>query len=228
MPTFTSRTAGSAASARDIVGGLNGSRPGSADAPLLDADALDWLTFPYTGQTTGIVLVLIFVGLPFVVRTVQPVLQEWDPEYETAARSLGAGPLHDFPSRDLSRNCCRPGSRASPSPSRAPSANMARSSSSPRNIPGKSQIAPLQIVTKLDDFQYARPRLRSAWFCSRFRSRSSSPSMVSKPSRAATNARPDTVRGSKPMAGVPATKIPLNAISRIGPRRKTASSAGAS
>jgi sulfate transport system permease protein len=37
----------------------------------------------------GIVLVLIFVGLPFVVRTVQPVLENLDPEYEEAGASLG-------------------------------------------------------------------------------------------------------------------------------------------
>jgi sulfate/thiosulfate transport system permease protein len=39
---------------------------------------------------TAIVLALMFVTLPFVVRTVQPVLQELDAEMEEAARSLGA------------------------------------------------------------------------------------------------------------------------------------------
>ena len=39
---------------------------------------------------TAIVLAMMFVTLPFVVRTVQPVLQELDPEVEEAARSLGA------------------------------------------------------------------------------------------------------------------------------------------
>jgi sulfate transport system permease protein len=38
----------------------------------------------------GIVVALIFVGLPFVVRTVQPVIQELDKELEEAASSLGA------------------------------------------------------------------------------------------------------------------------------------------
>jgi len=38
----------------------------------------------------GIVLVLVFVGLPFVVRTVQPVLEDLDPEAEEASASLGA------------------------------------------------------------------------------------------------------------------------------------------
>jgi sulfate/thiosulfate transport system permease protein len=44
-----------------------------------------------TGTRAAIVLALLFVTLPFVVRTVQPVLHELDPEVEEAARSLGAG-----------------------------------------------------------------------------------------------------------------------------------------
>lgn len=39
---------------------------------------------------SGIVIALTFIGLPFVVRTVQPVLREIDPEVEEAAASLGA------------------------------------------------------------------------------------------------------------------------------------------
>ena len=39
----------------------------------------------------GVVVALTFIGLPFVVRTVQPVLQELDPEFEEAAATLGAG-----------------------------------------------------------------------------------------------------------------------------------------
>jgi sulfate transport system permease protein len=38
----------------------------------------------------GITLALIFIGLPFVVRTVQPVLEELEPEVEEAAAVLGA------------------------------------------------------------------------------------------------------------------------------------------
>jgi sulfate/thiosulfate transport system permease protein len=45
---------------------------------------------------TAIVLALMFVTLPFVVRTVQPVLQELDAEMEEAARSLGACDLTTF------------------------------------------------------------------------------------------------------------------------------------
>lgn len=39
---------------------------------------------------TGIVIALIFIGLPFVVRTVQPVLEEFEAELEEAATTLGA------------------------------------------------------------------------------------------------------------------------------------------
>lgn len=45
---------------------------------------------------TAIVLALMFVTLPFVVRTVQPVLLELDPELEEAAHSLGASQLTTF------------------------------------------------------------------------------------------------------------------------------------
>ncbi len=39
----------------------------------------------------GVLMALTFIGLPFVVRTVQPVLQDMEPEIEEAAVSLGAG-----------------------------------------------------------------------------------------------------------------------------------------
>ena len=46
--------------------------------------------------TAGLLLALLFVTLPFVVRTVQPVLHELDREMEEAAASLGAGRLQVF------------------------------------------------------------------------------------------------------------------------------------
>jgi sulfate transport system permease protein len=49
-----------------------------------------------TYTRTAIVLAMMFVTLPFVVRTVQPVLEELDVEVEEAARSLGAGPWTTF------------------------------------------------------------------------------------------------------------------------------------
>jgi len=45
---------------------------------------------------TAIVLAMMFVTLPFVVRTVQPVLEELDPEVEQAAHSLGASQVTTF------------------------------------------------------------------------------------------------------------------------------------
>lgn len=47
-------------------------------------------------QRAGVALALLFVTLPFVVRTVQPVLLELDREMEEAAASLGAGRLATF------------------------------------------------------------------------------------------------------------------------------------
>jgi len=49
-----------------------------------------------TYTRTAIVLAMMFVTLPFVVRTVQPVLEELDAEVEEAARSLGASSLTTF------------------------------------------------------------------------------------------------------------------------------------
>ncbi len=46
--------------------------------------------------TSALVLALLFVTLPFVVRTVQPVLLELDRDMEEAAQSLGATPLQTF------------------------------------------------------------------------------------------------------------------------------------
>lgn len=44
----------------------------------------------------GIVIALTFIGLPFVVRSVQPVLQELDQQYEEAAATLGASSVQIF------------------------------------------------------------------------------------------------------------------------------------
>ncbi len=44
----------------------------------------------------GIIVALVFVGIPFVVRTVQPVLENLEPKYEEAAHTLGGGKLITF------------------------------------------------------------------------------------------------------------------------------------
>lgn len=97
-------------------------------------------------------LVLVFGGIPFVVRTVQPVLLEWDREVETAARSLGASRQTIF------RRIIFP--ELFPSWLSGFATAFARAIGEygavifiASNIPGVSQIAPLQIVVRLDDFQ---------------------------------------------------------------------------
>ena len=55
-----------------------------------------WFGWQTAYSRTGIVLAMAFVSLPFVIRTVEPVLRELDPEIEDAARSLGAGPIRIF------------------------------------------------------------------------------------------------------------------------------------
>lgn len=51
----------------------------------------DWFGVKVGFTPAGVVMALIFVGLPFVVRTVQPVLEEIDRETEEVAATLGAG-----------------------------------------------------------------------------------------------------------------------------------------
>lgn len=51
---------------------------------------------PSTNSRLGVALALTFIGLPFVVRTLQPALEDLDPEVEEAAASLGAGRLKTF------------------------------------------------------------------------------------------------------------------------------------
>lgn len=137
---------------RHVAGSINGVAGLAGFGEVMSTDALSWLSFPYSNTNTGIVLVLIFVGLPFVVRTVQPVLRDWDTEYEHAASSLGA-------SRSMIlRRVILP--EILPAWLSGLGLAFARAIGEygsvifiAGNIPGKSQIAPLQIVTKLDDFR---------------------------------------------------------------------------
>ena len=102
----------------------------------------------------GIVVALTFVGLPFVVRTVQPVLEDLDRELEEAAASLGAGRWQTF-ARVLF-------------PAILPSAITGFALAFARgvgeygsvifiagNMPMRTEIAPLLIVTKLEEYDYA-------------------------------------------------------------------------
>lgn len=137
---------------RHLAGFVNGLLGLAGGGEVLPADTLSWLSFPYSNTNAGVVLVLIFVGLPFVVRTVQPVLREWDTENEHAALSLGANQWTIF------RRVIFP--EIFPAWISGLTLAFARAIGEygsvifiAGNIPGKSQIAPLLIVIKLDDFQ---------------------------------------------------------------------------
>ena len=56
----------------------------------------DWLGIDVSRTPVGVLVALVFIGLPFVVRTVQPVLQDLGVEHEEAAVCLGAGRWQTF------------------------------------------------------------------------------------------------------------------------------------
>jgi sulfate transport system permease protein len=102
----------------------------------------------------GVTVALIFIGLPFVVRTLQPVIEDLDPEVEEAATSLGANRRsvllrvvlpHLFPAwltgfaLAFARAVGEYGSVVFIS----------------GNMPMRTEISPLLIVTKLEQYDYA-------------------------------------------------------------------------
>jgi sulfate transport system permease protein len=103
---------------------------------------------------SGVVVALTFIGLPFVVRTVEPVLQDLDPTLEDAAASLGASPRQTF-WRVIA-------------PELAPALLTGFGLAFARalgeygsvafisgNMPMRTEITPLLIMTKLEQFDYA-------------------------------------------------------------------------
>lgn len=101
----------------------------------------------------GIVVALIFIGLPFVVRTVQPIIEEIDKEVEEAAATLGASRLQTV-TRVLF-------------PGLAPAITTGFALAFARgvgeygsvifiagNLPYVSEIAPLLIVIRLEEYDY--------------------------------------------------------------------------
>ena len=103
---------------------------------------------------TGITVALIFVSLPFLVRSVQPVLEQLEPDIEEAAATLGAGRLTTLYRVIL--------------PTLWPAILTGFALAFARgvgddgwviviagNLPMVSEIAPLLIVAKLDGFDYA-------------------------------------------------------------------------
>lgn len=102
----------------------------------------------------GVIIALTFIGLPFVVRTVQPVLEEFETELEEAAASLGATRLQTFVKVIF--------------PTVWPALLTGFALAFARaigeygsvifiagNIPMKSEITPLLIITKLEQYDYA-------------------------------------------------------------------------
>ncbi len=102
----------------------------------------------------GVVIALTFIGLPFVVRTVQPVLEDLEAETEEAAASLGANRLQTFTKVIL--------------PTLWPALLTGFALAFARaigeygsvifiagNVPFVSEITPLIIITKLEQYEYS-------------------------------------------------------------------------
>jgi sulfate/thiosulfate transport system permease protein len=102
----------------------------------------------------GIVLVLAFVGLPFVVRAIEPVLESLDPELEEAAACLGANRWQTVTRVVLPA--------LYPALSTGFALTLARGVGEygsvvfiSANKPGQTEIAPVLIMSQLDQFRYA-------------------------------------------------------------------------
>ena len=102
----------------------------------------------------GVLVALTFVGLPFVVRSVQPVLEDLDKETEDAARSLGASRWQTF-SRVIMPTVL-------PALLTGFALAFARAVGEygsvvfiSGNLPMRTEITPLLIMTKLEQYDYA-------------------------------------------------------------------------
>ncbi len=111
------------------------------------------LGFKVAFTWTGVFVALTFIGLPFVVRTVQPVLQELEPEIEEASSTLGASRIQTVTRILL--------------PELMPSLLTGFALAFARalgeygsvvfisgNMPMKTEIVPLLIITKLEQYDY--------------------------------------------------------------------------
>lgn len=102
----------------------------------------------------GITAALVFIGLPFIVRTVQPVLEDLDPQFEEAAACLGAGWWQTV------RLVLWPELRGAAITGFALA--FARGVGEygsvvfiAGNMPMRTEITPLLIITKLEEYDYA-------------------------------------------------------------------------
>jgi len=101
----------------------------------------------------GVTIALTFIGLPFVVRTVQPILEDFEPELEEAAASLGATRWQTFSKVIFPA--------ISPALLTGFALAFARAIGEygsvifiAGNIPMVSEITPLLIITKLEQYDY--------------------------------------------------------------------------
>ena len=102
----------------------------------------------------GIIIALTFIGLPFVVRTIQPVLEELDKDLEEAAASLGAHRFQTF-FKVIFPEMLSPlltGFALAFARSLGEYGSVVFISG---NMPMRTEIAPLLIMTKLEQFDYA-------------------------------------------------------------------------
>ena len=111
---------------------------------------------------TGIAVALIFIGLPFVVRTVQPVLEEFDCELEEASATLGAN------RRQTVFRVMLP--TLMPAILTGFALALARAVGEygsvifiAGNMPFISEIAPLLIIIRLEEFSYPQEIGRASW-----------------------------------------------------------------
>ena len=102
----------------------------------------------------GVIIALVFVGLPFVVRTVQPVLEDIDLDQEEAAATLGATRLQTF--RRVTLPALWPavitGGTLAFARALGEYGSVVFISG---NMPMKTEITPLLIMTKLEQYDYA-------------------------------------------------------------------------
>ncbi len=112
------------------------------------------LGIPGSFSPVGVVIALIFVGLPFVVRAVEPVLRELRPELEEAAMTLGATPWQTF------RRVLLP--PVLPAAVTGTALAFARGVGEygsvvfiAGNMPLRTEITPLLIVARLEQYDYA-------------------------------------------------------------------------
>lgn len=102
----------------------------------------------------GIVIALTFIGLPFVVRTVQPIFQDLEKEIEEAASSLGANRWQIFVKVIFPTilPALMTGTAMAFSRALGEYGSVVFISG---NMPMKTEIAPLLIMTKLEQYDYA-------------------------------------------------------------------------